>query len=307
MKTRALTLTALVLAAAVNLIQTATAQTTVRDGDENIYGANIGWINARADNESAYGLKVSEHVCSGYLYSANVGWIHMGDGTPNNGIAYDNSSATDYGVNNVGDGRLNGYAYGANIGWIKFDKDLASNPPRYDLVSGKLRGYAYGANIGWINLGETDPTNVDATLASVAAAPDTDGDGIADFWELSESGLAAPAGLAVYAGGGADKDGDGQSDVNEYLAGTDPDIKDSILKIISYVPIGGYASVDLTFTSNARRLYRAQTRTDLVTGSWANLGNLELGGASQTTFNVPVTNGEGTRYWKIMSIRPLVQ
>ena len=42
---------------------------------------------------------MGEYVCSGYIWGGNVGWLCLGSGTPANGIQYQNSSATDYGVN----------------------------------------------------------------------------------------------------------------------------------------------------------------------------------------------------------------
>ncbi len=73
------------------------AVTTVNSVNKYGYGANIGWVNAEGD--VANGLVVGEAFCSGYLYGANVGWVHMGDGTPDDGHAYGNASATDFGVN----------------------------------------------------------------------------------------------------------------------------------------------------------------------------------------------------------------
>ena len=55
-----------------------------------------------------------------------MGWIHLGDGTPANGIRYQNNSASDYGVNHDGLGNLSGLAYGANIGWINARGDGAN-------------------------------------------------------------------------------------------------------------------------------------------------------------------------------------
>ena len=301
---------ALPLGCLLVLALSAGAQTTILDMRENVYGANIGWINARADNQPASGLRISEHVCSGYIYSANVGWINLGNGAPADNIAYRNDSASDYGVNNVGDGRLDGFAYGANIGWVKFDKNAPYSRPRYDLLTGKLSGYAYGANVGWINLGE-DSINVDATVETVAKAPDTDGDGIADFWELQKSGLTvATGGLNIYTST-SDTDGDGQRDVNEYLANTDPNTKDSVLQIKAFTPQAAYSSVNLLFTTTpaiaATRVYRIMTNTDL--GAFTQLGSIFLGDTvdNDTLVNVPVSlSSEPKRFWKVEALRPLV-
>src|ERR1044071_8703683 len=99
------------------------------------YAANVGWLNARGDTNS--GAVIGEYVCSGYLWSANLGWIDLGDGTPANGIRYQNNSAADFGVNHDGLGNLRGYAYSANVGWINFE---STGAPRVDLHTGRLIG-----------------------------------------------------------------------------------------------------------------------------------------------------------------------
>src|SRR5262245_33859520 len=80
------------------------------------YGANIGWMDAAADNNNR--AVIGAFYCWGSIYAANVGWINLGSGSPANMYAYQNNSASDFGVNTDGAGNLRGYAYGANIGWI---------------------------------------------------------------------------------------------------------------------------------------------------------------------------------------------
>ncbi|MDB6058954.1 MAG: hypothetical protein JWO95_2798, partial [Verrucomicrobiales bacterium] len=113
------------------------AVSTIDSVNRYAYGANVGWIDF--DSTAVIG----EYVCSGYIYSANVGWINLGNGSPANGIYYQNNSGSDYGVNQDGYGNLRGYAYGANIGWINFETNGA---PTVDLLSGKFSGSVWSAN-----------------------------------------------------------------------------------------------------------------------------------------------------------------
>src|SRR5687767_15653232 len=71
------------------------AATTINPVNRFAYGANIGWVDWRAD--VANGAVIGEFVCSGYIYAANVGWIHLGDGSPANGVRYLNLSGDDFG------------------------------------------------------------------------------------------------------------------------------------------------------------------------------------------------------------------
>ena len=146
--------TTTLLLALASLLNTASAATTINSANKFAYGANIGWMDWRGDVAS--GAVIGEFVCSGFIYSANVGWIHLGDGTPGNGIRYQNLSAGDFGVNHDGAGTLSGFAYGANIGWIHFTNSYAGggsfDGPQVDLRTGKLSGFVWSANCGWISL-----------------------------------------------------------------------------------------------------------------------------------------------------------
>jgi hypothetical protein len=236
----------------------ARAQTTIDANERHAHGANIGWIDARPS--AAQGAFVSENVCSGYLYSANVGWIHLGDGTPADGIAYSQTNASDYGVNVAASelfgeapGRLRGFAYGANIGWISFP---AAGDPRVDLGTGRLSGYAYSANVGWINLGEFTLS----ARTSIARGRETDRDGIPDHWEL------AWFGALTVARAGSDFDGDGESDYAEYLADTDPTDARDRLRIVQFGfdPTVSPAAATVRFTSRSSRRYRIEYVADLA-------------------------------------------
>src|SRR5688572_20226508 len=80
------------------------AQSTIAPAQPHAYAANAGWVDFRPS--AADGVVVDEAFLSGYAYAANFGWIHFGDGSPANGYAYANNSATDCGVNHDGVGNL---------------------------------------------------------------------------------------------------------------------------------------------------------------------------------------------------------
>ena len=180
--------------------------TTIDAVNRYSYGANFGWMDWLGD--TIHGAVVGTNVCSGYVYSANVGWIKLGSGFPANRIRYQNNSASDFGVNVDGSGNLSGYAYGANIGWVTFTNIGA---PKVDLASGNLSGYVWSANCGWISLSNA----VAYVQTDTIYSSDANGDGIPDLWELQNFGT-------INIDPNADPNGNGVSNMQEYLAGTNP-------------------------------------------------------------------------------------
>jgi len=251
------------------------------------YGANLGWMDWRGDVVN--GAVIGEYICTGYIYSANVGWINLGSGTPANGTQYKNNSATDYGVNHDGLGNLRGFAYGANIGWINFENIGA---PKVDLFTGKLSGYAWSANCGWISLGNATAYVQTDTIQQGALAPN----GLPAAWLMSNFGT-------TNVNADADADGDGVSNANEYLAGTGPTDPNSLLRI-TLITHSLYAPDYTTLDWNAvpTRFYAIEKRSDLVSGSWADLAVFPFAGANNAGFNDSTTN----QFYRIRAFRPLM-
>ncbi len=269
----------------------ARADSTVNAANRHAYGANIGWLDARADGTN--GAVIGQSYCSGYLWGANIGWIGLGNG-PTNGFHYSNASATDWGVNHDGVGNLRGQAYGANVGWIVF---APTGNPRVDLSTGVLSGYAWGANVGWIAL-NTHPAFVQTDVLD--PGPDTDADGIPDPWELAKVGDLATYGPAPH-----DDDHDGESDVEEYRADTDPGDDTSFLHITDFTKLAATGRV--TWTVAPTRLYRlehAETATNGAPWVDSGFGIIAPGGEPTLTRDaaVPATP---TRFFRARAIIPL--
>jgi hypothetical protein len=285
----------LTLLACFSLLASGWAETTINSTYKYAYGANFGWVNAAGDVTN--GAVIGEYVCSGYLWAANAGWIYLGDGSPDDGIRYQNTLAADFGVNHDGVGNLSGYAYGANIGWLNF---ATNGAPRVNLLTGRLGGSVWSANCGWISL-----SNTFAYVKTDVIQPgaDKDGDGITDAWELAYvSDLDAFTGTS-------DTDGDGVSDLAEYLADTDPlDAKDQLrITFYSLASDGGEETNTLTWTVEPTRLYRAQYRTNLIAGAgWVNGTSIQLSGASNTMTRVVMQKQLlPERFWRVEALRPL--
>lgn len=276
------------------------AATTINPVNRFAYGANIGWINWRGD--VANGAVIGANVCSGFIWSANCGWIHLGDGTPANGVRYQNNSTTDFGVNHDGAGNLTGYAYGANIGWLTLTNRTATGAlydgPRVNLLTGRLSGFVWSANCGWISL-----SNAQAFVQTdtMDCGPDTDGDGIPDQWELQFA-----ANLALLNGAG-DNDGDGATNEEEFGADTNPLDPLSHLKFTHVAKPGAPAPVTVRWSSTPSRLYRIRSATDVTTPlPWPDVGLGVLApDAGDSTTRILAPSAAPIRFYIIETIKPL--
>jgi hypothetical protein len=269
------------------------AATTIDAANRYAYAANLGWLDWRGDTNN--GAVVGDYVCSGYIYSANVGWINLGSGTPANGIYYQNVSASDFGVNQDGQGNLTGYAWGANIGWIVFEQTCGQ--PKVNLFTGQLSGNVWSANCGWISLSNAVASVQTDTITPGALAPD----GLPVAWLLSNFGT-------TNINANADPDHDGVSNQQEYLAGTNPnDATDCLRLALKNVYFGSsYDNDTLAWSSQPSRQYRIQRRSDLATGSWTDIGLLLTPDAGTNTTRVIQFAGPASqRFFRVQAVKPL--
>jgi hypothetical protein len=267
------------------------AGTTVDAANRYAYGANLGWMDWRGDTNN--GVVIGEYVCSGYIYSANVGWINLGSGSPANQIQYQNNSATDFGVNNDGLGNLSGYAWGANIGWITFEQ--LSGKPKVNLLTGQMSGYVWSANCGWISLSNAAAYVQTDTLYRGPLAPD----GLPIPWLVTYSGT-------TNVNASADPTGKGMTIAQDYLAGTNPNNINSLLRIISESVATGGTSANLTWDSVPTRLYYLQKATNLTMQVWldSGLGRILPSAGSTTMAGFPDISAP-MRFYRVQAVLPL--
>lgn len=92
---------------------------------------------------------------------------------------------------------------------------------------------------------------------------DTDGDGLPDDWEQQYFGTATGASANT------DADGDGFTNLQEFLAGTDPTNATSALRITSVSPNGSDFVID--YNAVASKRYELQSTLDLTISNWAGI------------------------------------
>ena len=84
-----------------------------------------------------------------------------------------------------------------------------------------------------------------------------------DAWRMAKFGTYSNTGIAA---DGADPDGDGQTNLSEYAAGTDPNNGADFLRILTTTRTA--TSYTVTAAGKAGRTYVLQRRTDLAAGAW---------------------------------------
>ena len=131
---------------------------------------------------------------------------------------------------------------------------------------------------------------VNAVLAKSQAvirirARDSDGDGMADYWEVLHGFNPNDP-----ADGAKDRDGDGETNAQEFVAGTDPDNSTDFLHISGLEPIAG--GFRIRFNSIAGRVYRVEHADSLQAPAWVTLAEVNGTGSEM---QVDDTSASGTR------------
>ncbi len=123
--------------------------------------------------------------------------------------------------------------------------------------------------------------------------PDADNDGLPDSWEVQYFNS-----LTKTARG--DEDGDGQSNLMEFIAGTIPNDANSLFRIKAPIagPDGGFG---LRWDSVVGRIYTVM-KSDTLVGDWSAVSTPMQGTGGELTFTAPVDAGSRW-FYKIQAIR----
>jgi hypothetical protein len=129
----------------------------------------------------------------------------------------------------------------------------------------------------------SDPVSI------VTWGADDNNDGIPDNWQRENWGKVWPS-------ASADSDGDGASNLAEFLAGTDPTNAESVLKVeISPREQGVY----LQWPTSPGNYYQVQITSDFTT--WSDIGTPRF--APSTSDAVPMESTGNTQYYRVIRMR----
>ncbi len=121
--------------------------------------------------------------------------------------------------------------------------------------------------------------------------PDSDSDGLPDQWELQFFGNLAQ-------GPNDDFDHDGASNLDEFLAHTDPTNPSSILKLNIAGIVNG--NINLAWQTALGLQYQVQYGDNIGKVAWQNIGDSVLGSGSGAAFQAPLA-GAGARLYRLVA------
>jgi hypothetical protein len=138
-------------------------------------------------------------------------------------------------------------------------------------------------------------TNANGSAVSAAATltvvADSDGDGMPDWWE-QQFGLQTGVNDA-----NLDRDGDGLTNFQEYLAGTNPASAASVLRIESFAPVAGGGFL-LGFTAVSNRTYTVQVRS-AVSGGWMSVVSIPAAPTNRSVWTTDAPAGSASRFFRV--------
>jgi hypothetical protein len=136
------------------------------------------------------------------------------------------------------------------------------------------------------------PSPGETNRLTAVVDPDSDHDGIPDAWESAHGLTVGPNDAAL------DTDNDGSTNLQEYLAGTDPRDAASIFKLEA---LRAQSDVILRFTAQANKSYTVQFRSSLASGAWQTYSNVAPQSVSRALEMIDRdASSQASRYYRLI-------
>jgi hypothetical protein len=123
---------------------------------------------------------------------------------------------------------------------------------------------------------------------------DTDADRLPDAWEIA-NGLSTTLDDASL-----DNDGDGESNLSEFVAGTDPRDSQSVLRVQASREANGGLGTRISFTAQPDRTYTIEFSDSLTSPSWQKLSDVPAAATSRPVEITDPATDRGARFYRVV-------
>jgi hypothetical protein len=160
-------------------------------------------------------------------------------------------------------------------------------------VSGLVAGSTHTFALVY-QLADGRRSTLSAPATGTTWAEDENLDGLPDDWEARYWGSSP----AIWPAANVDSDGDGATNLQEFLAGTDPTDANSVLRVQLIASTQG---TRLSWNSQPGLMYQVQVSRNSVAGSWINLGTPRF--AAGTSDSVLEGLANESAYYRVIRLR----
>ena len=143
------------------------------------------------------------------------------------------------------------------------------------------------------DLTENDFNNNRDVIVLRLEAGDTDGDGLPDDWELAYFGT-------LERDGSGDFDGDGHTDLQEFLAGTDPTNTGSILRVLTITSLSGNTTI--LWSATPGRSYQVQFKSNVTDVGWTDVPGVTIATGSIASRLDSLGGSGGNKFYRVVLV-----